>query len=524
MTDNINASLETAAKGTAILIFGTVASNILWFAIKLIIIKTSTAEQLGTYSLAVAIISVITLVASLGVHEGATKYVSSLLGKGKKTEASAAGKFSLKTGMLSGTAACTALFLFSGTLSRHLFYKPELENPLRILSISIPFTVLSWICVWILRGHGVMRAKVYYLDIGIPLFFLIFLALSFTLSFSFNNILYAFSLSSIAVFASAGIYGYKKIKLNVLSIKGAVRYDGFVNFSLAALFLGLMLVLFGWTDTLVLGRYTSLKAVGIYNIGVLLANLLLFPFIAVGFVFMPMAGEMFAQGRLPELGRTFQILTKWIFSATLPIFFVLFFFPEMVIAFLFGVRFLGAVLPLRILSAGFLFQTALGPGISMLMAMGHSRHIRNISIMGTFLNISLNYLMVKRLGLGLAGAATATMLSYSSISIMNCLVLYRISGFHSVTTRYIRPIVWSAVIGSAIYAVAKILPLNFWMLPFYLFFFIGGYFVMLLLSGGFDAEDIILLCRLSEKVGIKSDRIWKIACQFNKHLVPERDE
>ena len=464
--------------------------------------------------------NVCALVATLGVHEGATKYVSSLLGEGKRDEAAATGKFSIRIGVLSGSAVCAMLFLFSCILSRDIFYKPEVGTVLRILSFFIPFNVLSLIIVWILRGHGFIRARLYYIDIGMPLFFLVYLTVSFVLMPYFAGILYAFVFSSFSVFIAATIYGYRKIRLNPFPLKNPTLHTGFMKFSLSTLLLMVMYVIFGCTDTLILGRYASAGDVGIYNIGMLLANLLTFPYMALGFVFMPIAGELLAKGQRTELNRTYQILTKWVFSATLPLFFILFFFPQMVISTLFGGRFLAAVVPLRILSIGFLLQTVMGPSICLLMVMGLSWEIRNIAVLGTLLNITLNYLLVKHFNLSLTGASVATMLSYTLISGINFIILYRTGRFYSITSSYIKPISGSAAVGIALYVTAKMLPLYLWMLPLYLILFIGGYFMVLLLAGSFDVEDVSMLKTLSEKIGLRLPWLWRAIYIFDKRLLP----
>ena len=100
-----------------------------------------------------------------------------------------------------------------------------------------------------------------------------------------------------------------------------------LRFSLPLLIVSLLSVVLGWTDTLMLGRYTKAASVGIYNVSISLAKLLTFPLSAISFVFMPIAGEMYARKQSAELGRTYQVLTKWIFSVTFPIFLYFIFFP-----------------------------------------------------------------------------------------------------------------------------------------------------------------------------------------------------
>ena len=507
MSDIVNSSLKTAAKGTVVILLGTAASNILWFATKLLIIRSTTVDQLGIYSLVIAIINVSTLIASLGIHEGATKYISQFVSENKLSEAGSIRKTSVQIGILSGITVCALLILLAAPISRFVFYKPALSSPLKVASLFIPFNVVTIIIVWIFRGYGLIRAKVYCMDIGIPLIFLFFLSIFLYFRLPFISILYAFVLSSIIVLCSIGYYGYRAIGLNPLSLGGGSHYSSLLKFSGSAFLLSLMQTIFCWTDTLMLGRYAGPAEVGIYNISVVLAGMLAFPFIALGFVFMPIAGEMFVKRQLAELKRTYQVLTKWIFTASLPLFFIFFFFPEMTITFLFGNRFLDSALPLRILSLGFLLQTFMGTSVVLMMVTGLSQEIRNISILGTLLNLALNYMLIKRLSLGFVGASVATMLSYVTISTINLIILHRRYGIKPFTFSHIRPAFGSIVIGLIIYIIAKASPLYLWMLPVYLILFMAGYLLSLTLLHGLDQEDISMFELISEKAGLNSPSV-----------------
>ncbi len=518
MSEIVNSSLRTAAKGTTLVLFGTAVSNLLWFATKLLIARNSTAGQLGTYSLMVAIVSVASVVATLGVHEGASKYVSIFMGEGRRKDAEAVCTASMQIGAFSSLLAFAVLFFMSGAISRYVFYKPEIESSLKIISFFVPFNVLSLISIWILRGYGFIRPRVYFMETGTPFFFFVLLGLFFFFRLPFESVFYAFAMAAFAVFISVSIYGYRKTGFPLLLLKGGSGYVQLLRFSFSILLLVLMTVVFGWTDTLMLGRYSSSEDVGIYNIGMLLATVLTLPHQAAGFVFMPIAGEMFARGQTTELKKTYQTLTKWIFSVSFPLFFILFFFPEMTITVLFGSRFAAAALPLRILSLGFLLQTFMGASAVLMIITGLSREIRNVSIAGTVLNILLNYLFIKRLGYGILGASAATMLSYIIVGSANLILLYRRSCIHPVTLRLVRPILASLLLSVFIYEVSKSLPLYLWLLPLYLVIFVVGYFFSLVVMGGFDKEDLAMLDAVSQKTGLSMAWLLRIVGRHNAAL------
>lgn len=84
MTETVNSFLKKAVKGTSLVFFGTLVSTLLLIATKILIVRNTTKEDLGAYTLAIAIASVFALVATLGVHEGIARFVSVLVKRERK--------------------------------------------------------------------------------------------------------------------------------------------------------------------------------------------------------------------------------------------------------------------------------------------------------------------------------------------------------------------------------------------------------------------------------------------------------
>jgi O-antigen/teichoic acid export membrane protein len=482
-----------------------------------LIVWNTTAEELGIYSLVIAVAGVLSALAFLGLQEGSTRYISIYLGNGKGDEVEMVSRSSIQICVISGIVTFVLLYVFSDDLAQYVFYKRELSFPFKVISFSIPFMVVSGILVSIMRGHGMIRPRVFYQDIGTPLYFLLFLGAALLMEFSFMGIIYAYTISMAMVFISVSAYGYKKIGLIPLPLKKSRFYIKLLGFSLPLIFTGIAYMVLTWTDTLMLGRYTTSEEVGIYNVSLSLAKLLPIPFMALSFVFLPLAGEMYGRKQHAELKRTYQVLTKWIFSITFPMFFILFFFPEMTITSLFGDGFVASALPLQIIVVGFLFQAFLGANSTLLIALGLSKAVMNISISGAVINIILNYVLIKQFGLGITGAATATFLAYFFINIANSLILYWQSGIHPITPRYIKPAIGSAVAGLAIYALVKNLPLYFWMLPIYLVMFVIGCVFFQFITRSIDREDIAMLNAISEKSGMEMRLVKELISRFARH-------
>jgi O-antigen/teichoic acid export membrane protein len=514
MSETVDSTLRTAVKGSALVLFGMAGSLLLWFPIRVFIVRTITVEQFGLYSMAVTIVAVLASLAPLGTQQGSARHIAMELGKGRRDTALAMARSTLHVNLLSATAGFLAVYALSDFMASKVFYKPELSFPLKVVSFSIPFIVMNGTMSAILRGFGNVRPKVYYQDLGRPFYYLALLCIVYLFKLSFEGILYAFALSPVLVFISISSYGYNRIGLLPFSLKPGAHYGELMRFSLPLMVSGIAALILTWTDTLMLGRYAAATDVGFYGVSISLSKLMLLPLSALSFAFLPIAGELCGAGRLGELNRMYQVLTKWVFAASLPLFFVLFFFPEMTISFLYGGRLVPAALPLRILAIAFLFHTFLGANGVLQLSMGNTRFIMfNMSTMAA-LNIFFNYTFIKGFGFGTAGAAGATLISYVVGNIASSFVLYRWHRMHPFTVHYLRPLAGAAVIGILLYAAAKSLPLSFWMLPLYFVLFVGGYAAALLLTRSVEREDIVLFEAVRAKTGLRLKWLGKLIDKF----------
>jgi O-antigen/teichoic acid export membrane protein len=150
----------------------------------------------------------------------------------------------------------------------------------------------------------------------------------------------------------------------------------------------------------------------------------------------------------------------------------------------------------------------------LLMALGMTRVIMRISILGAVMNIILNYILIKRMGMGVVGASAATLVSYVAINALVSTVLYRASGIHPFTIKYIKPVVGASVIGLIIYALAKNVFFSFWLMPLYLILFIAGYVASLLLSRSLDKEDIALFEAVTSRTGLRLEWLRRLIMRF----------
>ncbi|MDA8078239.1 MAG: flippase [Nitrospiraceae bacterium] len=504
-----NHTIVSDFKNSVLVLAGMVGSIILWFVSKIIIVRNTTKEELGLYSLSVAVAGISSLISALGIPEGNSRYISIFFGEGRKDDAFAVSRASVGLGIVTAFSAGIILFFFSGIVAEHFFYMPAIEAPLKIISIFVPFSVLTNVLIGVSRGFNIVRPRIYSETLQ-PLLFLVFISVIFIFRGPFRGVIYAYALAMIIVFLLiARVYGFARFLINPVSLRHDAFAEQLLRFSMPLFMGGITAIFMNWTDIVMLGRYMGAESAAGYNIAMSLAKLLFFPISAFEFAFMSVAGNLYARKQYAELNRRYQVLTKWNFSATLPIFFILFFFPEMAIEFFFGRGYVDVAATTRILSIGFLFHSFLGANGTIMMVLGASRAVMKISMFSAVLNILMNYILIKHFHLGTGGAAVSTITSYVVMNIIMSAMIYREKGIHPITPHYIKPILSSAVIGLMIFALAKSLPLRLWMLPVYLTLYLAGYAVSLFATRSIEQEDIDLINAISEKTGLDLERIKK---------------
>ena len=82
---------------------------------------------------------------------------------------------------------------------------------------------------------------------------------------------------------------------------------------------------------LILGGFYPAAQIGIYGIALRAIPFILIPLFAFNMVFSPIISDLFTQGKLEELARVYKTGSKWVISATLPMFILITFFSKEIV-------------------------------------------------------------------------------------------------------------------------------------------------------------------------------------------------
>jgi O-antigen/teichoic acid export membrane protein len=517
MSEIVNESLRKIAKGAVLVFIGTGIGMLLGFVSRIMVARYVTQSEFGIYSLASVLLNVFATISLLGLATGTTRQVAFYRGKEDESKVRGVVLSSINIAAISSIFFSIVLFLTSNLISVKLFHSPELTTPLRVFCIAIPFSVLIETFTSIFRGFERAEPNVYFYQILRNASFLLLLLVVILLNLAFMGVIWAFVASVVLTFAAFTVYAARKPPLVLKKERHAPisqMAKELLLFSLPLLGVIMFYLSVTWLDTLMLGYFMLPSDVGLYNAAQSLTSL--FPMVlqAATFIYFPLMSQLSAKNQSEDVKRSYTVLTKWIFMATLPIFLIFVLFPEATLNILFGSRYIEAAFALRILSLGFFIQTILGASSATLAAMGHVRFIMWSVLISFIANVALAIMLIPPWGI--VGAATATASAFAVTFGLLSARLYSLSKIHPFSKNFLKPAIASVALVLVIYALVKNLVsvIPFWLLPVLLILFLGVYALSVLLTRSFGKEDIMMLLTIERKLGINLTAIKRILRRF----------
>lgn len=499
------------ARGAGIIFIGTIIGMFFSFISKIILARTFTQAEYGIYSISITLITILSTIALFGFQNGLPRQIGFYIKKDFLKTTTLIGT-SVKITIFSSIILSVLLFMSTDFISINIFHDAALAKPLRIFTLAIPIYALIYLLVSISGGFGRVKEKVIFHDIGTPLTLSIGLIILWALKLPFLYVAYTVICTSGLLLVAF----WNHVNKSDFSIK-VEKFDFRVGkelmiFSLPLLFATILNLIMGWTDTIMLGYFKESSVVGLYNTALPLAKLTLISLTSMGFLFNPLMTELYSKGKIKNMKRMYQITTKWVFSATLPIFLFFFVFPDVVLNFMFGANYVGASVALKILSVGFIFHALMGLNGMSLVVLGKNKFILLTTLIGAVVNVLLNFNLIPLYGI--VGAAIASTTAYISINIVMSYKLYLEKKIHPFTRNYVKPLFSGLVLIYLLEEISSSIIIVAWMLPFILIAFFGLYVFLLLITKSFEKEDLKILSAIERKIGFELKIVKNLLRRF----------
>jgi len=515
-TSILNHSLQNIVKGTSLVLVGTILLYFFVFIAGVLIARNWTENYVGVLSLAYSIFTICVTISTMGFAKGLVYYISRSRSKNELNKLPDYIITSIVVSITISIILALSLFFSSEILAKKVFNEILIIEPLKIFAIALPFFVLNIIIASIFRGFEKIRPYVYFKYILEGALFPIFYGIIIFLDLDFIYVFYSYLLVGIIVTLCLVIYALKKLpktfRYSIKSIFSPTSKD-LIFYSIPLFAAAILHLITTWTSTLMLGTFKGTAEVGFYHVASPFAVFIAFPYGALAITFVPVFSGLYAKEKFDEIRSNYLILTKWICLLTLPIFLILFLFPELTLTVFVGSNYLPSADALRILSVIFIFMNFAGACGSALVAMGKSRFIMFSTLVGAVLGIILNYELIQIYGF--IGAAIGISGTYFFITLANALKLfisYKIKPFN---LNLLKPAVLLIVLIMPIYFFTRqILPYNFGSLVLLFLLFCGVLILSVLLTKSIDKEDLEMLVGLERKTGIKTTWLRNFLSKF----------
>jgi len=462
---------ESLAMKIGIVFIGSISFGLIDFIIRILMGKQLSQSEYGLFSLSLAILNILVFIACLGLKEGVSRSIAYKKGLEGQSQIRDFIYSSLYLSIISSILVFLCLFFASDLVSKKIFHSPQLAPLLQILAFAIPPIVFIEIASSVFRGLGRVQERVYFRDFLMKGLQLSFVTWILFIHHSLIGAVGAYVASTIL--SSIFFAGYTSRKLRKLTpnINGAKTKLPMVKeiffFSLPLLVLSSLGLTMTWTDTLMLGYFTSPDKVGLYNGATPVLQILQLIPASIVFIYVPLASEFIGRGHLAKVREIYKKLTKLGWLLSFPIFLTIFLFAKEVLLVFFGEGYTGAIMPLRILMVGYILVSLFGPVDFTLLSFGKTKFLLMNASIAALVNIVLNILLIPTIGI--IGASLATVTSWVVSCLLNFIFVYILTRIQPFDQNFLKPVIILSIFSLA----------SFFVLPKFIID-ISSYYIMLI--------------------------------------------
>ncbi|MBL6962369.1 MAG: flippase [Bacteroidetes bacterium] len=423
-------NLTEIFRGGSIALIFKLLGILMGYVFFLIISRIYGAEKQGIFSLCWTILMLGAVLGRIGLDTAIVRFIAADVSNHQGANSKNLHRKGLALVLIASIFISMLFFAFSKQISDLFFDNTNMANLIRIIGLSIiPMSVMSYNAESLraLKKIGLFsflqNGSIYIIIL------LILLSVSFLnedINFLVQSILYALIFMA---FISLFLFRTEEKKLPALSKnKDTMSVPSMLQVAFPMLLTNSLFLIMNWTDILMIGAFRSEADVGIYTIAVKIAALNTIALAAVNSIAAPKFAELYSNKNMKGLRRIVKQTTLINTVLSLPVFLIIILFPAFLMG-LFGAEFEQGIIPLIILSCGQIFNAVSGSTMYILNMTNYEKTGQNILLVGAFINIVLNSLLIPKYGI--TGGAIATL---SSTVIWNIIAIYYIYKHHGFLT------------------------------------------------------------------------------------------
>ncbi|CAN5817834.1 flippase [soil metagenome] len=410
------------ARGSGLNFLGLSISQAAALLISLIVARVLGRSDLGIYAQAFAVMSLLQMVATGGLHTGTMRFVA--VHRARNDSGAVYGTVLLGVGSALALACVLglALWFLSRWMAVSVFSEPGLARPLGAVALTLPAATFAGVALGATQGFKTMRASA---SIG--------LILEPALRVVLTVVLLLMGWGVMGAMAALVASHYIAAALSARAIRRLLKHPDPPVYEPRRLFAFSSVSWLGslansglvWADTVILGVYLPSSEVGVYSVATRLVVLASLVQTAINLALGPRIADLYSRDERHALERAYRAAANWTVRLALPAFGLLIIFPEELLD-IFGNGFRAAGAVTAVLAIGKLVDAATGPCALMLNMSGRPlvNTLNNLAVL--VVNVVLNVLLIPRFGL--IGAAAAWTISLTVVNVARVLEVWVIMG------------------------------------------------------------------------------------------------
>lgn len=410
------------------------------FVVVLIAARYLGKADYGAVSVGTTILTSVSTLTMLGLGQGISGYLPRVSSPNDKRGILVS---SFVIVMSISTAVGVSIAVFAEPLAVRVFKDRSLTPIIQVCALGIPAANLAQLSVSAIRGKKQTLPKVIVDDIVLLGSRVLAIGLFISLGAGALAVASTYPLSFLAS-ALFGSYFLVRHTSLIADVEVSSMHRELLAYSLPLWISASMGIVYSAFDTFVLAYFSQVGDVGVYKVVYPLSHHLSIILISLGYIVLPTFSELYSNDDLGEMRSYYQSVSTWIFVGTLPPFLILLLFGKPLIRTLFGAEYISGHTALSILAFGFFVHSVVGPNAEVLKSIDEPRLVMIDDGLSAALNLVLNFTLVPRYSF--LGAAVATMVSYIFMNGAYSYQLYRKTGIHPFSRKYVVLVVVSTLL------------------------------------------------------------------------------
>ena len=309
-----------------------------------------------------------------------------------------------------------AIVFWAAPLVAHfIFNDASLVAPMRILSLAIPFTVLTLVLIATTKALRLMQYEAFIRQGLEPAVLLTVTFVLIPFSLGATGLVLAHLIASFAASVAAFVVVLRKykhlgwppqplsreVKIETFRYTSPIAAMDFLNLSVAR------------TDIVLVGALMSSTAAGLYGVAIEIISVIKRVRQGLEPVFAPIVSELFHNAQQQRLQRNYVLVTRWLLAGSLLPVIAMLIFPGQILSF-FDIHSRQAAAALMVLALAHGLFGTFSAAESLLVMTGKTLLNAGLGALMLTVNIALGWVLIPELGL--VGAALGTLTAFFTVS------------------------------------------------------------------------------------------------------------